>query len=408
MSAFAEAVRSGEWLGATGRRIRAVVNIGIGGSDLGPAMAYAGARVVRHARAHRAFRLERGPGRPCRATKDLDPAETLFVVVSKTMSTLETIENAHAAREWLVAALGSDADLDASLRRGGGKTRSRRAHRGAAGERVSHVGLGRRPDVSLLRGRALPADRARRRALPRASRWLPRHGRPLRHRRARREPPRHLRPAVPLVPELHGRGDHRGRAVQPCSPAASRLSPAALDGVEREVGHDCRRAGRGRLGVRPLGRCGHERPARGLPAPPSGNRARARRPDRLRAVVGTCGGAARPAGGEPLRAGRGACLRAHGGRARRSRRTRGDDPAPGDAGEPPELGDSRRAPHSGHSRCARGAVRAQRLHAGGDLGDQPLRPVGRRARKGARVADRPGARDGTGSTSSCTTRRPMP
>ncbi len=77
-----------------------------------------------------------------------------------------------------------------------------------------------------------------------------------------------------------------------------------------------------------------------------------------------------------------------------SRRTGGDDPTSGDAGEPPELGGSRRAAHSGLPRCARGAVRAQRLHAGGDLGDQPLRPVGRRAGKGARVADCPGARDG--------------
>ncbi len=280
------------------------------------------ARVVCDARAHRAFRLERGPGRPCHGDEGSRSCrDALRRRVEDDVDARDDRERQCGAR---VAGRGARIGRrpHASCRGGGGKTRSRRAHRGSAGERVSHVGLGRRPDVSLLGGRAFPAGRARRRGLPRAPRRLPRDGRPLRHRCARREPPGHLRAPVPLVSELHGRGDQRGRAVQPCSAAASCLPPAALDGVEREVGHDRRRAGRSRLGIGSLGRCGNEHAACGLPAPPSGDRARARRPDRLRSIVGRCAGAARPAGGEPLRAGRGARLRAHGGRARGRRRYR--------------------------------------------------------------------------------------
>ena len=111
MSAFAGAVRSGEWVGATGGRIRAVVNIGIGGSDLGPAMAYEALESYATPELTVRFVSNVDPDDLVAATKDLDPAETLFVVVSKTMSTLETIENATAAGAWLLAALGPDADL---------------------------------------------------------------------------------------------------------------------------------------------------------------------------------------------------------------------------------------------------------------------------------------------------------
>jgi glucose-6-phosphate isomerase len=115
MSAFAEQVRSGKWVGATGRRMRAVVNIGIGGSDLGPAMAYQALESYASPELAVRFVSNVDPNDLAAATRDLDPAETLFVVVSKTMSTLETLENARAAREWLLAALGSTADLTAHL-----------------------------------------------------------------------------------------------------------------------------------------------------------------------------------------------------------------------------------------------------------------------------------------------------
>ena len=106
MGAVAERIRSGAWTGHTGRRIRAVVNIGIGGSDLGPAMA------------HEALRDYADPALECRfvsnvdpvdlfaKTHDLDPAETLFVVCSKTFTTQETLTNARAARDWLLEGLG--------------------------------------------------------------------------------------------------------------------------------------------------------------------------------------------------------------------------------------------------------------------------------------------------------------
>jgi glucose-6-phosphate isomerase len=108
MSALATRIRSGEWVGATGRPIRAVVNIGIGGSDLGPAMTYAALRTYATPDLALRFVSNVDPAQLARALEGLDPAETLFVVVSKTMTTLETITNAQAARAWLEAALGSE------------------------------------------------------------------------------------------------------------------------------------------------------------------------------------------------------------------------------------------------------------------------------------------------------------
>ena len=108
MRAFADRVRSGEWKGHTGKPIRNVVNIGIGGSDLGPVMAF---EALRHyARRDMAFRFVSNVDGTdvAEATRDLDPAETLFVVSSKTFTTLETLTNAHSARAWLVAGLGGD------------------------------------------------------------------------------------------------------------------------------------------------------------------------------------------------------------------------------------------------------------------------------------------------------------
>jgi len=111
MAGFADQVRSGEWTGFTGKRIRNIVNIGIGGSDLGPVMAY------------EALKHYSDPELQCRfvsnidgtdfaeATRDLDPAETLFIVASKTFTTQETMTNARTARDWCVKALGDDAAI---------------------------------------------------------------------------------------------------------------------------------------------------------------------------------------------------------------------------------------------------------------------------------------------------------
>ncbi len=106
MAAFAERVREGEWRGHTGKAIRNVVNIGIGGSDLGPVMAY---EALRHySQREMTFRFVSNVDGTdfAEATRDLDPAETLFIVSSKTFTTLETMTNARSARAWVAAGLG--------------------------------------------------------------------------------------------------------------------------------------------------------------------------------------------------------------------------------------------------------------------------------------------------------------
>ena len=108
MAEFSNRVRSGEWKGHTGKLIRNVVNIGIGGSDLGPVMAY---EALRHySDRDKTFRFVSNVDGTdfAEAVQDLDPAETLFIVSSKTFTTLETMTNAHSAREWLLKGLGKD------------------------------------------------------------------------------------------------------------------------------------------------------------------------------------------------------------------------------------------------------------------------------------------------------------
>jgi glucose-6-phosphate isomerase len=109
MVSFCDAVRSGSWKGFTGERIRNVVNIGIGGSDLGPVMAY---EALRHySERSMTFRFVSNVDSTdfVEATRDLDPAETLFIVSSKTFTTLETMTNAQSARDWVVSGLGEEA-----------------------------------------------------------------------------------------------------------------------------------------------------------------------------------------------------------------------------------------------------------------------------------------------------------
>ena len=109
MSAFAERVRGKEWRGATGQPIATVVNIGIGGSDLGPAMAYEALIDYADAGIEARFVSNIDPADITGKLRDLDPATTLFVVSSKTFTTLETLTNAKVARQWLTGALGEDA-----------------------------------------------------------------------------------------------------------------------------------------------------------------------------------------------------------------------------------------------------------------------------------------------------------
>ncbi len=111
MSAFVQRVRSGQWRGYTGKPIVNIVNIGIGGSDLGPVMAY---EALRHySDRDKRFRFVSNVDSTdfVEATRDLDPAETLFIVSSKTFTTLETMTNARSAREWTLATLGDEAAI---------------------------------------------------------------------------------------------------------------------------------------------------------------------------------------------------------------------------------------------------------------------------------------------------------
>jgi glucose-6-phosphate isomerase len=108
MAAFAGRVRSGAWKGHTGKRIRNVINVGIGGSDLGPVMAY---EALRHySQRDMTFRFVSNVDGTdfAEAVHDLDPSETLFIISSKTFTTLETMTNAHTARDWSLAGLGGD------------------------------------------------------------------------------------------------------------------------------------------------------------------------------------------------------------------------------------------------------------------------------------------------------------
>jgi glucose-6-phosphate isomerase len=108
MAEFSNRVRGGVWKGHTGKRIRNVVNIGIGGSDLGPVMAYEALKHYSDRALTFRFVSNIDGNDLVEATRDLDPAETLFIVSSKTFTTLETMTNAQSARDWLLRGLGSD------------------------------------------------------------------------------------------------------------------------------------------------------------------------------------------------------------------------------------------------------------------------------------------------------------
>ena len=108
MGDFASRVRSGEWTGHTGERIKTVINIGIGGSDLGPYMAYRALEASRHETIECRFVSNVDGTHLVQALKGIDPASTLFIVASKTFTTLETLSNAKSARAWLLDGLGGD------------------------------------------------------------------------------------------------------------------------------------------------------------------------------------------------------------------------------------------------------------------------------------------------------------
>jgi len=111
MAVFADRIRGGQWKGATGKPIKNIINVGIGGSDLGPVMAYEALRHYADRRLTFRFVSNVDGTDFAEAVIDLDPAETLFIISSKTFTTLETMTNATTAREWILAGLGGDASV---------------------------------------------------------------------------------------------------------------------------------------------------------------------------------------------------------------------------------------------------------------------------------------------------------
>ena len=194
-SPSASAAASGP--GVTGKKVTHVVNIGIGGSDLGPVMIYEALEPYADAGIEARFVSNIDPTDLAQKTADLDPETTLFIVASKTFTTLETLTNARLARDWLWAGLEASGAIDAStglsdsedgcrrppLRRRLDRARQGRRLRHRPGERVRVLGLGRRPLLGRLRHRPVARDRARTGRLPRAARRLPRRRRARAHDR---------------------------------------------------------------------------------------------------------------------------------------------------------------------------------------------------------------------------------
>ena len=254
------------------------------------------------------------------ATRDLDAAETLFIVCSKTFTTLETLTNAHAARDWCVGRLGDEKAVAqhfvavSTNAEGVAEVRHRRR------EHVRLLGLGRRPLLDGFGDRPVDADR---RSAPSTSRAM------LAGFHAMDE---HFRsaPIETNMPALLGllaiwNNDFLGAATLAVLPYEQYLKrlPAYLQQLTMESNGKHvplrRRAGRRRDGADPLGRAGHQRPALVLPAHPPGHAHRAVRLHRLRAAAQPARPPARPADVEPVRADRGARLRQDRGRGRRRR-----------------------------------------------------------------------------------------
>ena len=244
------------------------------------------------------------------ATRDLDPAETLFIVSSKTFTTLETMTNAHTARDWSLRALGDEKAVAkhfvAVSTNAAEVAEVRHRHR----QHVRLLGLGRRPLLDGLGDRPVDDARHRAGALPRHARRLPRHGRALPHRAVRAQPA-----GAHGAARRSGTTTSSGRrrsAVLPYDQYLKRF-PAYLQQLTMESNgkHVTLDGGTRRLRDRAdlLGRAGHERAALVLPAHPPGDEADPLRLHRLCADAEPARPAPRPADGQRLRPDRGPGLR---------------------------------------------------------------------------------------------------
>ena len=328
MGEFTDRLRSGEWRGATGERITTVVNIGIGGSDLGPVMVYQALRHYADAGISARFVSNVDPADLVANLAGLDPATTLFVIASKTFSTLETLTNATAARRWLTDALG-DASVskhfvavstnDKLVDDFGIDTDNMFGFWDWVGGRYSvdsAIGLSVMAVIGKRAVRGVPCR------LPPRRRTLP-------DRAARGERAGAARSDRALVQQLLRRRNPCGAALFERPGAVRRLPAAADDGVQRQVRARRRHARHHRHRRDLLGRAGHQRPARLLPAAAPGHPARACRlhrfqpADRRSAHRRRHGQHARPADEQLLRADPGARVRQDGrGDRRRGHRRR--------------------------------------------------------------------------------------
>ena len=332
MGELSERIRNGSWTGATGKRIDAVVNIGIGGSDLGPAMATAALADYAQPGLISRFVSNVDPVDLYAATHDLDPATTLFVVSSKTFTTLETLTNAAAARDWLLAGLGDAAGDDAVAKHFVAVSTNAQgvAEFGIdpdnmlefwdwVGGRYSYdsaigfslmVAIGRQAFGEMLFGFH---------AIDEHFRTAP----------ARGEPPGHPGHAQRLVQQLLRRPDPRRAALQPPAGPLPGLPAAADHGVERQVGPPRRHAGRGQTGEIFWGEPGTNGQHAFYQLLHQGTKLDPGRLHRLRRVHPRDGGPAGPADGQLPGADQGPGLRPDGRRdrgrghaGRRSSRTR--------------------------------------------------------------------------------------
>ena len=213
MTAFSDRIRSGAWKGHTGKRIRNIINIGIGGSDLGPVMAYEALKYYSDRSLVFRFVSNVDGTDFAEAVIDLDPAETLFIISSKTFTTLETMTNAHSARDWALAGLKDEASIAKHFVAVSTNTAEVEEIRHRHRQHVRLLGLGRRP---LLHG-------FRHRSFHHAGHWpgkfsshaqrFPPDGRAFPHRSFREQSARHPGAAHRLVHQLLSCPNHGGLAL---------------------------------------------------------------------------------------------------------------------------------------------------------------------------------------------------
>ena len=313
MAEFSNRLRSGAWKGHTGKRIRNVINIGIGGSDLGPVMAY---EALKHySERAMTFRFVSNVDGTdfAEAVHDLDPAETLFIISSKTFTTLETMTNAHTARDWLLAGLGNDEKSIArhfvavstnatDVAKFGIDTANMFEFWDWVGGRYSMESA-----IGLSTMIAIGPENFR--AMLDGSHQMDEH---FRTAPFERNLPVLMGLLGGLVQRLLRRGDRCGIALRAIPEALPGLSAAIDDGEQRQARHARWKQSCLRYRSHLLGRAGNQRPAFLLPVDPSGNQADSIRLHRVRPDAQPPWPAPRHAHRQRLRSDRGAGLRQDG------------------------------------------------------------------------------------------------